>query len=95
MVIQKEKVDIDGEKGAQTIMTTNKIVTQELPYIMIIDSRRVIACICFRYYVHITVCYWLLIVLILLKMEFGHAQISMPKSGISMSKRAYDNPLRH
>ena len=62
---------------------------------MIIESRRAIACICFRYYVHITVCYWLLIVLILLKMEFGQAQISMPKSGISMSKKAYDNPLRH
>ena len=34
----------------------------------------------------------LMVVSVLLKIEFGHAQISMPKIGITMSKTACINP---
>ena len=52
-----------------------------------------------HYYVHITLPIWfkkpelrLMVLSVLRKIKFGHAQISVPKIGIPMSKTACINP---
>ena len=45
--MQKEKVDIDSEKGAQISVVAKKIVTQGWSKVMIMKYKQAIHCICF------------------------------------------------
>ena len=100
-LIQKEKVDIDGEKSAQISIVAKKTVTQRWLKIMIMESKQatnynyfVVFVLSCSYYVtdiiKLELC--LLVVIILFKIEFGHTQISVPKIGTPMSKTASINP---
>ena len=53
-LIQKEKVHIGCEKGAQVNILGNKIATQRCPTIIITESKQTINYTCSCYYVHIT-----------------------------------------
>ena len=46
-LIQKEKVDFDGEKGAQITILAKKIVTQGWSAIMIMKYKQAIHSVCF------------------------------------------------
>ena len=59
--MQKEKVDIDGEKGAQISIVAKEIVTQGWSEIGIMKCKQVLLYICFwfsRYYVYIMLLIW-------------------------------------
>ena len=94
-LIQKEKVDINCEKGAQISILANQIETQVRSL-----KKLFITCIFFflllcSHYVadlikKLGLC--LMVVSVLLKIEFGPTQISVPKIGIPMSKTACINP---
>ena len=101
-LIQKENVDIDVAKGAQISNVAKKIVTQRWLQIMILELKQTTH---YNYYVIFSLscsCYVadvikklelrLLIVIILFKIEFGHAQISVPKIGKPIPKIACINP---
>ena len=104
-LIRKEKAHINCEKGAQINILANKISTKWWPNIIIKDSKQTIHYIWFYFLVIMFIlCCWfdkkklelrLMVVLVLLKMKFGHAQISVPKIGIPMSKTACINPCVH
>ena len=91
----------DFEKVAQISILTNKIVI--CSKVIIKESKQTIHYICFqfsRYYLQITLLIWwkklklfLTVVSFLLKIRFGHAQISLTKIGISMLKTAFINLL--
>ena len=96
--MQKEKVDIDVAQGAQISIIAKKIVTQRWLQVMIVDLKQTTH---YNYYVIFSLscsCYvadmikklelCLLVVIILFKIEFGHAQISVPKIGKPMPKVA-------
>ena len=51
-LIQKEKVDIDGEKGAQISDVAKKIVTHGWSEIMIMKYKKAIHYICFLFSLH-------------------------------------------
>ena len=98
---QKEKAHINCEKGAQISILANKIETRWWPNIIIKESKQTIHYIYFLFsrYVHIMLLIWwkklelrLMAVLVLLKIESGHAQISVPKIGIRMTKTTCINP---
>ena len=60
-LMQKDKVHIDCEKGAQISILASKIATQWWPSIIIEESKQTIQCIYFlfsRYYVHIMLVIW-------------------------------------
>ena len=102
-LIQKEKVDIDDEKGAQISIVAKHFVTQVWSEIMIMKYKQAIHYFrfLFSYYVYIMLLiwsrnwnyvYWLL--LFLIRSKYVHAQISVPKIGIPMSKRVCINPWK-
>ena len=100
-LIPKEKVDINGEKGAQISIAAKKIVTQGRPEIMIMKYKRAIHYICFfsLHHVHVMLLIWsknwiyvYYLLLFLISFKFGHTQISVPKVGILMSKTGCINP---
>ena len=95
-------MDTSCEKGAQISVVAKKIVTQGWSEIMIMKYKRAAHYIYFlfcRCYVYIMLpiwckswnrVYWLL--LFLIRIKFGHAQISVPKIGVPISKIACINP---
>ena len=103
--MQKEKVHIDCEKGAQISILANKIATRWWPNFIIKEPKQTIhyICISFSRYHLISIYYLffviikklgllLMVVSVLLKMKIGHAQISVPKIGIPMLKLRCINP---
>ena len=87
-LLEKEKVNIDCEKGAQISTLANKNATQvRSPNKLSITS-------IFNFLAELIkkleLC--LMVVSDLLKIESGHTQISEPKIGIPMSKTACINP---
>ena len=94
-LIQKEKVDINGQKGAKISFVVKKIVTQAWSEIMIVK-------ICFLFshccvYMMLLIwskswnyVYWSL--LLLIRIKFGHAQNSVSKIIILMFKTTCINP---
>ena len=99
--IQKIKVDIDWEKGGTQIsILANKIATQvripkelSIHYIYFLFSRLLCS-----YYIadlikKLEMCF--IVVSVILTIEFGHTQISVPKIGIPMSETACINPLQN
>ena len=100
-LIQKEKVHIICEKGAQISILANKIVTQWWPNFIIKESNQTIhwfffifSLLCLHYIADlIKKLEWrLMIVSVLLEIKFEHAQVSVPKIGLRMSKTACINP---
>ena len=58
-LIQKEKVEIDGEKGAQISIVAKEIVTQGWSEIVIMKYKQALLYICFFYFLVIFIlCYW-------------------------------------
>ena len=99
-LIQKVQVDIDWEKGTQISILANKIATQvrspkelSIHYIYFLFSRLLCS-----YYIadlikKLEMCF--MVVSVILKIEFGHTQISVLKIGIPMSETACINPLQN
>ena len=103
-LIQKEKVDIDGEKSAQISIAAKNIVTQRWLQIMVMGPEQavhhnyfvVFPLLC-SYYVTDIIKNWswyLLVVKVLFKIEFGHAQISVPNIGKPIRKTVFINPWK-
>ena len=90
---------INCKEGAQICIRVNKITTQWWPNITIKESKQIILYIYFSfscYYVHIMLLIWqkkmklfLMVVSVLFKIKFGHAQIIVPKIGMPISKTAW------
>ena len=86
-LIQKEKIDIDGEKSVQIRIVAKKTVTQRWLQIV---SKQATHYNYFVVFALLSLCYvtdmikkqelCLLVVIILFKIEFWHAQISVLKS---------------
>ena len=104
-LIEKKQVDIHKERGVVLWLisiVTEKIATQRWSEILIMKRKQVIHYICFlfsHYYVYIMLLtwskswnyiYWLL--LVLTRIKLGHAQISVPKINILVSKTACIKP---
>ena len=94
MLIQKEKIDINSTKRAQISMLANKI--DESYYHLGVQTNHTL-CLFFIFsllYSHYAADLikklelHIMVVSVLLKIKFGHAQICMPKIGIPMSKTA-------
>ena len=101
-LIQKEKVDTDGEKSAQISIVVKKTVTQRWLQIMIMEPKQANITIILIFFSVLCSCYvtdmikklelCLLVVIIWFNIEFGHTQISVPKIGKPMLKTACINP---
>ena len=101
-LIQKEKVDINGEKNAEISTVPKKTVAQRWLQIMIMELTQatfynylvVFSLLC-SYYVTNTISKLelrLTVIIILFKIEFGQAQSSVPEIGKQMLKTACFNP---
>ena len=100
-LIQKEKVVIDVEKSALITNVAKKTVTQRWLQITIMEPKQATN---YNYFVIFSLCSCyvtdmlkklklrLLVVIILVKIEFGHTQISAPKIGKPIRKTACINP---
>ena len=93
-LIQKEKVHINCKKGAQISFLNNNIATQWWPNIIRKESKHlfiIYLLLCSHYVADLVkileLC--LMVVSVLLKIKFGHGQISVPKISIPMSETAY------
>ena len=97
MLIQKEKIDISSTKRAQISMLANKIdesyhlgvQTNHTLCLFLIFSllySHYVADLIKKLELHI------MVVSVLLKIKFGHAQICIAKIGIPMSKTACISP---
>ena len=101
-LIQKEKVDIDDEKGAQISVVAKHFVTQVWSEMMIMKYKQAIHYFRFLFYhVYIMLLIWsrnskyvYSLLLFLIRSKYVHAQISVPKIGIPMSKRVCINPWK-
>ena len=103
-LIQKEKVDIDGEKIAKISIVAKKTITQRWLQIMIMEPKQATHYNYFDAFSLLCLCYVidmikklelrLLVDIILFKMEFGQVQISAPKIGTQMSKTACISPCQ-
>ena len=95
-LIQKEKVSIDGEKGAQISVAAEKIVTQRWSEIIILNYNLVFlfSLLCLYYVTDLVkkLELSLLVTFSFHGIKFGHAHISVPKIGKPMSKKFCVNP---
>ena len=95
-LIQKEKVSIDGEKGAQISVAAKKIVTQRWSEIIILNYNLVFlfSLLCLYYVTDLVkkLELSLFVTFSFQRIKFGHAHISVPKIGKSMSKKVCVNP---
>ena len=99
---QKEKADIVGEKNAKIGIVAIKTVTQRWLQVMLMEPKQATHCNYFNVFSLLCSYYvidmikklelGLLVVIILFKIEFGYAQISVSEIGTPMSKTACINP---
>ena len=102
VLIQKETVCIDCEKGAQISILANKIPTQWWSFLSLRSPNKLymyyIYKLLFSCYYNLLCCWFNkklelhLIVASILKITFGLAKIKVPKIDIPMSKTACTNP---
>ena len=95
--MQKEKLHIDCEKDAQISILANKIATQWWLNIIKMSKQTlhlflIFLLLCSHYVSDLIKKLELLIMVVLLRVKFGHAHISVPKIGVPMSKTACINP---
>ena len=100
-LIQKEKVHIEYEKCAQISILANKIAAQWWPILPLRSPNKLqIAFIFYFFVIMFTLCSWFDLKsriafngsFSFVQDKFGHAQISVPKIGIPMSKTVCINP---
>ena len=98
-LMQKSKLHSDCEKVAQISILVNKVVTSWCSKIMIEESKQTIHLfsifsLCLNYVADLIKKLDLCLTLVsgLLKIRFGHTQISVPKIGMPMSKTICINP---
>ena len=99
-LIHKEKVHIDCEKGAQISISPTRFQHNDNDPILSLRSPNKLALhlFVFSLFSHYvtdlikTLEMRLMVVSVFLKIKFRHAQISLPKIGIPMSKSACINP---
>ena len=100
-LIQKQKVDIDGENSAQISIAAKNIVTHDDPKLWLWGPNKLYAILIFHFFILnvINIIKKLellfLIVYIWPKIESRHAQIVVPKIGMLMLKIACINPCTH
>ena len=100
--MQKEKAASDCEKDVQVSILDHKIATKWLPNIAIKESKLHITLIFYHTFtvpIHLLLFdqileLGLMAVSVLLKIKFGHAQISEPKIGMPMSKTVCISPYK-
>ena len=103
VLIQKETVCIDWEKGAEISISVNKIPTQWWPFLSLRSPNKL-----YMYYIYTLLfscyynlfCCWFnkklelhLIVVSILKITFGLAKIKVPKIGTLCQKQPVSTPV--
>ena len=68
-LIQKQKVDIDGENGVQISIAAKNIVTQGWSHIMVMDSKQAICYIHFSFFRYYVIYYLIIIINMIKKLE--------------------------